>query len=521
MLLKDLLKGEARLLDNAGVDRFLDVEIKEIKNDSRAVESGDLFFAVKGYKVDGAKFIPNVIAKGVKVIICHKDSEVGEYDSDKVLVLRTDEQKELLGRMLNRMYPDLPEHIVAVTGTNGKTTVAELARQAFALCGENAASIGSLGVTYVVDGVEKKIVYKHDLTNPDLVELYKYLDFLKKAGVNYVSMEASSQGMRNGRMEGLVLDAGAFTNITRDHIGDDGILHPDEEDYFQWKMFLFRGLVRKGGYAVLNADVPKYEMVRKVAEESGKKVLSYGYVGENIKIVKAVPSMAGQDVELLVNGNKLSFKTSLIGKFQVGNLCAVIGFLISLGFEGKIKNLDFEKLSAPKGRAELMGALPNGAKIYMDYPTTEDALKNSIVTFKEYQKAVGGGRVIILFGAGGDKDPTKRPKMGKVATDYADLAIVTEDSPRTENPAKIRDDIMAGCDKDKAVNIGNDKEGETIEGRTRAVEYAMSILEDNDILITNKGHERFIEVNGKDEPYDEEGLLKNWIKKKGGVVKGK
>jgi UDP-N-acetylmuramoyl-L-alanyl-D-glutamate--2,6-diaminopimelate ligase len=166
-----------------------------------------------------------------------------------------------------------------------------------------------------------------------------------------------------------------------------------------------------------------------------------------------------------------------------------------------------------------MGMLPNGAKVYMDYPHTADGLKNSIITFKKYQESTGSnGRVIILFGAGGDRDPLKRPIMGKLATDYADLAIVTEDSPRTENHAKIREEIMAGCDKSKAVNIGNDKPGETIEGRIRAVEYAMSILQENDILITNKGHERIIEANGIYHHYDEEQLLKSIIIEMGGKV---
>jgi UDP-N-acetylmuramoyl-L-alanyl-D-glutamate--2,6-diaminopimelate ligase len=526
MLLKDLLKDEdgllkdAREAEGAEVGKFLNIKIKEIKNDSRAVEAGDLFFAIKGYNVDGAKFIGDVIGKDVRVVICHKDSDVVEYDKSKVLVLRTGEQKALLGRMLNRMYPKLPKYIVGVTGTNGKTTVVELTRQAIAQLGINVATIGSLGVTYVVDGKEKKISYKHDLTNPDLIELYKYLDLLKRDGVDYVVMEASSQGMRNGRMEGLLLDAGAFTNISRDHIGISAELHKDKEDYFNWKMFLFEELVKKNGYAVVNADVSEYDMVAKIAKRRRQKVLDYGINGKAIKIKSAISSKVGQDVEIEFGaGGNLKFKTNLIGEFQVSNLCAVIGFLIALGFRDRLEEVNFEELNAPKGRAELMGTLPNGAKIYMDYPSTEDALKNTIVAFKKFQKTVSGGRVIILFGAGGDRDPAKRSKMGKVATDFADLVIVTEDSPRSENPAKIRADIMAGCDKSKAVNIGNEKEGETVEGRIRAVEYAMSVLEKNDILITNKGHERHILINNIDAHYDEEKLLKDLIRKMGGVVR--
>jgi UDP-N-acetylmuramyl-tripeptide synthetase len=498
--------------------RFKDIKITGVELDSRLIEKNEIFFAIKGFKVDGAKFIPNVIKKGVKVIICEESSNIEQYKSEDILILKSDNIKKVLGKILKKLYPNEIK-IVGVTGTNGKTTVAEVSRQAIAQLGFNTGTIGSLGVTYRVGEKEFHIAYEHDLTNPSLVDFYKYKSILNSKGVKYLIIEATSQGMRNGRLENVKLEAGIFTNITQDHIGDSPELHKDMADYFNWKTFLFRNLVKKSGYAIINADIPEFKILKAIAEKSEQKILDYGFNAKEIKITKIEPNTTGQVVEIEFFGKTtLKLETNFIGKFQASNIACIIGILIALGFKNRLREIDFTKLRAPKGRAELMGVLPNGAKVYMDYPTTEDALRNCIATFKDYQKAIKGGRVIILFGAGGDRDMIKRPKMGKVATDLADLAIITEDSPRTENPAKIREDIMAGCDKSKAVNIGNNKEGETIEGRTRAVKYAMSILEKNDILVTNKGHERHITIGYEDIHYDEEKLLKKLILEQGGKI---
>jgi len=518
MKLRDLLKGENDILNKKDVKNFLNLEIGNIVNNSTEVKEGDLFIATKGFIVDAAKFIPDVIKKGVKVIICDNKSDIPSYNKSEVLIIKSKNQKALLGRILNKKYPNLPKHLIGITGTNGKTTVASLTRQLISQLNINVASIGSLGVAYVVNGKEKHIEYKHDLTNPDLIELYKYLDLLKREGVDYAVMETSSQGMRNGRLEGLTFDIGIFTNITRDHIGNSPALHPDEEDYFQWKMYLFRKLVKKNGYAIINADVPEYKRVKLIALRNNKKILSYGFRNSDIQIKEIKMHKLGQEAEIKIGKDILRLETKLIGDFQIGNIATAIGILIGLGFKKQISKLNFKKLKSPKGRADLMGKLPNGAKVYMDYPTTANALQNIIETFKKYQKAVNGGRVIILFGAGGDRDPAKRPEMGKVATDFADLAIITEDSPRTENPSNIRSDIIKGCNPNKVVNIGNEKDYETVEGRTRAVEYAISILQENDILVTNKGHEKHILINGVDAHYDEEELLKKLILRNKGEI---
>ena len=201
---------------------------------------------------------------------------------------------------------------------------------------------------------------------------------------------------------------------------------------------------------------------------------------------------------------KIEATLKMIGEFEIYNLACAMGILIGFGLENKLDKIKYDKLTAAKGRAELVGELPNSAKVYMDYPTTPDALKRTIQSFKNYQNQVKGGRVIILFGAGGDKDPVKRPLMGKVATELADFAIVSDDSPRTEDPHKIIREVIAGCEnKSKVIAIQN---------RAEAVKYGISILQKGDILITNKGHEKFIEVNGKDVPYDEEKLIKGILK---------
>lgn len=517
MLLRELLKDEKELQGQVFDSKFYDYDIGEIKIDSRTVDVNDIFVAIKGFKVDASKFISGVAEAGVKIVLCDSKCEsMPAILPENVLVLKSDNIKRLMGRLLNKLYPNKPEHIVAVTGTNGKTSVAELTKQCIAQLGFNSASIGSLGVKYIVDGEEGKIKYKHSLTNPDLIEFHKYLSMLKDKGVDYVITEATSQGMRNGRVEGVEFDVGGFTNITRDHIGKDITLHKDFEDYFQCKMMLYREFVKKGGYAVLNADIPEFERIAKIAKDEGQEILDYGFNAKAIKIKNIQATDYGQKIELEFFGKEaFEVRLGLIGKFQAYNICCVIGHLIALGFKDRLGEIDFMKVKSANGRGDLIAELKNGAKVFMDYPTTEDALRSTLNTFKEYQKDRGSnGRVIMLFGAGGDRDPKKRPGMGKIATDLADLAIITDDSPRTENPSKIREDIMKGCDASKAVNIGNTKPEETIEGRTRALKYAISILEKDDILVTNKGHETYIEINGVDEHYPERELIGQFVEER-------
>lgn len=518
MLFIDLIKDEKELIEQIKNNKFYNCEIKELKIDSRIVSPNDIFIAVKGYKIDASDFIPNVIKAGVKIIICDNECVNIPIVSDDILILLSKNIKELMGRLLNKLYPNKPKHILGVTGTNGKTSIAEITKQCIAQLGFNTASIGSLGVRYMMkNGTEGETKYKHSLTNPDLIDFHRYLSELKtEKNIDYVITEATSQGMRNGRIDGVELDVGAYTNITRDHIGDDPSLHKTFDDYFDCKMLLFKKYLKKNGYAVLNADVPEFEKVLKVVEKQGQKVLDYGFNAKAIKIKKAKSTNYGQDITLeLFEKEEFKIKYGIIGKIQAYNICCVIGNLIGLGFKDRLKEIDFMKIKSANGRGDLIAELKNGAKIFMDYPTTEDALKNTITTFRDYQNDRGSkGRVIILFGAGGDRDPLKRPRMGKIATDLADLAIITEDSPRTESPAKVREDIISGCNKSKAINIGNDKPNETIEGRTRALKYAISILEKDDILITNKGHETYIEINGKDEHYPERELIKEFAEER-------
>ncbi|HSQ97950.1 MAG TPA: UDP-N-acetylmuramoyl-L-alanyl-D-glutamate--2,6-diaminopimelate ligase [Rickettsiales bacterium] len=519
----DLIKDEKELTEQIKNNKFFNYEIDEIKVDSRHINPNDIFVAVKGYMVDASKFIPDVMKAGAKIILCDSDCEYIPTDlSDDVLVLKSKNLKELLGRLLNKLYPNKPKHILGVTGTNGKTSVAELTKQCIGQLGISVASIGSLGVRYILsDGTEGEVKYKHSLTNPDLIEFHKYLSWLKtEKNVDYVITEATSQGMRNGRLDGVEFDTGAYTNITRDHIGDSPSLHKTFDDYFDCKMLLFKKYLKKDGYAIINADVPEFDKVLKVAEKEGQKIFDYGFNAKAIKIKDIKSTNYGQDITLELFGKEeFKVKLGIIGKVQAYNICCVVGSLIGLGFKDRLKEVDFMKIKSANGRGDLIAELKNGAKIFLDYPTTEDALRSTIITFKEYQSGRGSkGRVIILFGAGGDRDPLKRPRMGKIATDLADLAIITEDSPRTENPAKIRKDIMEGCDKSKAINIGNDKVGETIEGRARALKYAISILEEDDILITNKGHETYIEINGKEEDYPEREFIKKFVEERNKIL---
>jgi len=456
----------------------LDLEISSIEIDSRLVNKGSVFFALQGHNVDGAKFIDDAIAKGAIAVVVSRESLVVSGDR---LIIEVNDVYSVLVLALQKFYPNLPENILAVTGTNGKTSVAYFIAQMQAILGKKSATIGTLGIVLGSDNNQltnyNLQLTTNNLTTPDIVSLYKNLSILKQHEVNDVAIEASSIGLEQKRLAGLKIGLGAFTNFTQDHLD----YHGSMEKYFEGKMLLFKEVVENGGIAVLNADIVEFEKIKEIALIKGLKIASY----------------SAKDSDLILD------KTNLAGDFQKANiLCS----LLSVSSYYKLNpeqitlltnNLD--KIKPAEGRMQLAATLKNGAKIFIDYAHTPDALQNVLQTAQKMPHS----NLHILFGCGGDRDKSKRAQMGKIASDLANFIIVTDDNPRTENAAEIRKEILVACNLSKTIEIENRKE---------AIKQAISKLSTNDILIVaGKGHEKYQIIGTEKFEFDEKKIINNFI----------
>ena len=379
-----------------------------------------------------------------------------------------------LGYLLNK------GKILAVTGTNGKTSIADFTRQMMSFLGYKAASIGTIGVVSdVMENVET-------LTTPDSVTLHKILTDLANFGVDYVSMEASSVGIEQYRMDGLNIKVAGFTNLTQDHLD----YHLTMENYFEAKKQLFSRVLSANGTAVLNADIKEFAELEKICKNRGIKVLSYGINGSDLKIINRVPHAEGQTLKLSVFNEEYQVELPLIGEFQAMNVLCALGMVIALKGRFDKRMIDYiPHIKGAPGRLDRVGALPNGAGIYVDYAHTPDALENVLETMRHHTK----NKLWVVFGCGGDRDKLKRPIMGKIAKDLADEIVVTDDNPRSEDAAQIRREIMAECPK--AYEIGN---------RIKAIKFAISKLSAGDMLvIAGKGHETGQKIGDKVIPMND------------------
>lgn len=440
-------------------------DVASIELNSQDVVRGSMFIALSGKKQDGKKYIPDALQKGAAVVVYD-----GEYavprQSTVVFVRLGGDMRKNVAKMASNFYRALPPLISAVTGTNGKTSIADFTRQMMIELGHKAASIGTVGVVSdVMENVET-------LTTPDSVTLHKILSALAEKGVDYVSMEASSVGIEQHRMDELNIKTAGFTNFTQDHLD----YHLTMENYLEAKKQLFSRLLAADGTAVLNADIEEYAELENICRQRGIKVLSYGVNGRDLKLVKRIPHAEGQTLELSVLGVHYTVDLPLIGEFQAMNVLCAVGMTIALngGFDRRIIEY-LPRIKGACGRLDKVGTLPNGAAVYVDYAHTPDALENVLKTMREHTR----GRLWVLFGCGGDRDRLKRPIMGKIAHDLADMIVVTDDNPRSENAAQIRSEIIAACPNAK--EIGD---------RIKAIEYAVAGLEKGDMLVlAGKGHE--------------------------------
>ncbi|MEC7398056.1 MAG: UDP-N-acetylmuramoyl-L-alanyl-D-glutamate--2,6-diaminopimelate ligase, partial [Pseudomonadota bacterium] len=441
-----------------------DLTITGLTADSRAVRPGFLFAAIPGTRLDGRDYIDAAVRAGAAAVLAPPDV-TEERVTPGISLITADNPRRSLARMAAAFYGEKPETIAAVTGTNGKTSVATFTRQIWNTLGRKAASIGTLGI--VGPGLEGG----GGLTTPDPVELHRQLHELSQSGFQNIALEASSHGLDQFRLDGVPVHAAAFTNLTRDHLD----YHGSMKDYRRAKMRLFRDLLVPGGAMVVNAEVPEYPALMELAEERGFEFFAYGLSKGDIRCRSMEATEDGWNLTLEVLGTEHAVAFPLVGSFQIENALAALGLAIACGAEYGRATETLEVLEGVPGRMEMVARLPSGARVIVDYAHTPDALKTVLTAARPHVAR----RLTVVFGCGGDRDKGKRPKMGAIAAELADSVVVTDDNPRHEDAGVIRKEIAAACPA--CVEVA---------GRRDAISVAISDLMEGDILIVaGKGHE--------------------------------
>jgi len=471
MTLAELMGPEARLPAPWGA-----VPILGLTADSRAVKPGFLFAALPGTHTDGSKFIADALARGAAAILVPQG---GAPKRATTPVLEDADPRRRLALIASRFFAAQPETVVAVTGTNGKTSVASFVRQLWEGQGIPSASLGTIGV------VSPTTTRKLNHTTPDPIELHAILAGLAKDGVTHLAFEASSHGLEQRRLDGVRLAAAAFTNITRDHLD----YHESFEDYFEVKLRLFRELLPPGAAAIVDVDSDGGRRVAEIAKSRGHKLVSVGEAGETLRLVSAKRDGFAQRLIILHNGKSYEVKVPLVGDFQATNALVAAGLVIATGGDPARVIKALANLRGAKGRLDLAGTTKSSAPIFVDYAHTPDALAKALAALRPYVKA----RLVVVFGCGGDRDKGKRPEMGAAAATNADSVIVTDDNPRTEEPAAVRRAILAAAPN--AVEIAD---------RATAINQAIQGLNAGDVLlIAGKGHETGQIVGDKIIPFSD------------------
>jgi UDP-N-acetylmuramoyl-L-alanyl-D-glutamate--2,6-diaminopimelate ligase len=460
-----------------------DVDITGLSLDSRAIEPGMLFAALPGARADGARFVSQAIAQGAVAVLASPAAEIPA--GVVVPVARAADPRLALARIAARFYPRQPRHIVAVTGTSGKTSVAEFTRQILAACGHRSASLGTIGVI-TSDGARYG-----SLTTPDTITLHQTLDTLAGDGITHLAMEASSHGLDQCRLDGVRLTAGAFTNMGRDHLD----YHPNEAAYFDAKLRLFRELLKPGQAAVFDADGHAMGDALARAKAFGLKTIAVGKTTPVLEMaderlwLTAVKRIGFRQFATIQHGsNEYDLEVPLIGAYQLSNALVAAALAKCCGLAmGDALNA-IEKLTVVNGRLDVVGER-KGALVVVDYAHKPDALAAALDALRPFAT----GRLICVFGCGGDRDKGKRAIMGKIAVEKANVVIVTDDNPRSEDPARIRAEILAAAPG--AIEIGD---------RAEAVGHAIGLARAGDVvLIAGKGHEPGQIVGSVTQPFSD------------------
>lgn len=443
--------------------------------DSRAVKPGHAFVAYAGAKTDGARFVTDAVAKGAIAVI-----SAGERPAElpaSIAFASIGDPRRALSLAAARVHPRQPGIITAVTGTSGKSSVADFTRQIYARLGRASASLGTIGV------VTSAGAQYGSLTTPDPVTLHATLDQLAGDGITHLAMEASSHGLDQRRLDGVNLTAAAFLNLGRDHLD----YHPTMEDYLQAKLRLWE-LLPGDKPVVINLDGPWSDRAAQAAKARGHRLITIGHKGETMQLMDVQRIGFGQRLTVAVEGREIIVTLPLVGDFMAGNALVAAGFALATGEDSSAAVAALASLTGVPGRLERIGEF-NGGLAMVDYAHKPDALSAVLDTLRPYAT----GKLICVFGCGGDRDKGKRPIMGAIAAEKADIAIVTDDNPRTEVPATIRAEIMAAAKG--AIEIGD---------RAEAIRHAVALLQPGDVLVVaGKGHESGQIIGDKTLPFSD------------------
>ncbi|SIQ27280.1 UDP-N-acetylmuramoylalanyl-D-glutamate--2,6-diaminopimelate ligase [Bosea sp. TND4EK4] len=470
--LADLFPGAFRPEEDRRVDG--------LAFDSRTVGPGQVFVALAGAKADGGSFIADAVARGAVAVVASQ-SRPGDLPAD-VAYAQVQEPRLALSLAAARIHPRQPETIVAVTGTSGKSSVADFTRQIFQALGHGAASLGTVGI---VTATSAKY---GSLTTPDPLSLHASLDKLAGDGITHLAMEASSHGLDQHRLDGVRLKAGAFLNLGHDHLD----YHPTVEDYLAAKLRLWK-LLPAGAPVVINRDEPFAQQAAEAAEAGGHPIIGVGREGETLRLIANERDGFTQRLTVSFAGGEASVVLPLVGDFMAGNALVAAGLAIAAGEDPRRALAAIAGLQGVPGRLERVGE-GNGGLVVVDYAHKPDALAAVLTTLRPY----AAGRLICVFGCGGDRDKGKRPLMGAIAAEKADIAIVTDDNPRSEDPATIRSEIMAASPKLR--EIGD---------RAEAIRHAVGMLKAGDLLVVaGKGHESGQIVGDRTLPFSDHDVVR-------------
>ena len=482
----DTLKKELNHLNN----EVLDLNILGISSNSKNIKKGYIFIAIKGIKFDGFKFVQEARENGAILIIAE---EIYEKD---IISIKKGYSRHIYALLAAAFYKNQPQQIIAVTGTNGKTSVVEFCRQIWTQAGWKAASLGTLGVKYSDDLIMSTKLYpKYNLTTFEPSDLYNDLNIISSHEISHVAIEASSHGIDQCRLDGINFSGAVFTNLSHDHLD----YHETLESYFSVKKSLFTKILKNNSAVAINIDDDHGELLYNELKELNLLIVTFGEnLKADIKIKSITQNSNSINVEVIFKDKTYFSTIGMIGKFQVYNVLASASICIALGMDANFVFKSLSYLQPVPGRMQIVSEHPLESLIVIDYAHSPEALISVLKSLRANVK----GKIFTLFGCGGNRDKTKRKKMGKIASENSDEVIVTDDNPRTEKPSNIRKEILIGCPN--AIEIPN---------RNNAIKYAVSRLEKNDLLlIAGKGHETFQTIGTESLPFDDFTVAKEAIK---------